>query len=312
MRHGIGGGIVLSLFLLVGHGFCEERPGSGTLELRLEIEKATVVLGEPVYAASRLRNTGTVPVDAAKVLDPQTGDVRIEVFNSARPRFVFLPLFHADAAHARMSLAPGEVVAAAFPIFYGSLGWTFDRAGTYRVTAVYRRSGGTQEGAVRSNTVNVTVEDEGGIGTPLLEKTPAGEEAGKFLLWQRGDHLQAGQALLTKFQQQYSSSPVVDYVVLALGRNMSRHFRNYALGRIRQRDCAAALQYFHQVRSERLPALLQVQQRLDEARCLIAMSQPDRAQETWREAETLSGGRPEFQLLFQQAARLEPALRQTP
>ena len=180
------------------------------------------------------------------------------------------------------------------------------------MTAGYRRSGKTHDAPLRSNTVSVTVGDESGIGAALLEKTPAGEEAAKFILWQRGDHLQAGQALLTKLQQQYPDSPVVDYVMLAFGRNMSRHFRNYAVGRIRQRDCEAALQYFRQVRPERLPVFLQVQQHLDEARCLSAMSRPDQAKDAWRRAETSRAGRPELHLLFQQAARLEPALRQVP
>jgi len=304
-------GIVTSLLLLLlaDYGLGQERPPS-SLELTLEIGKADLVLGEPVYAIVRLTNIGAVPVDVAKVLDPQTGDVQIDVASSAKPTFRFLPLFYADALQAHVPLAPGERIAAAFPIFYGALGWTFDRPGTHRVTATYRQSGGTQGDPVRSNSVNVTIADEDGPGASLLERTPPSEEAGKFLLWQRGDHLQQGQSLLKRLQQQYPDSPVVEYARLAFGRNLSRAFRNYAISRIRPIDCKAALPYLQQVRSERIPAYLQIQKHLDEARCLAALSRPALAGVEMRRAQALAGDRPEFRLLLQQAARLEPALQQ--
>jgi hypothetical protein len=303
---------VLSLVLLSGHGLAQERPGYDSLELRLEIGKTTLVLGEPAYATVRLINVGATLVEIFKLLDPQTGDVHIEVSSPSRPRFVFLPLMHADAVRARTPLAPGEEVAAAFPIFYGALGWTFDRPGTYRVTAGYRDSRGAPNERVRSNSVDVTVADENGVGALLLNGTSASEEAGKFLLWQRGDHLQAGQALLTDLLKTYPDSPVADYALLAFGRNLSRSFRNYAVGRIRHPDCEPALKAFQKVRSDRLPAFLQIQQHLDEARCLVKLSQPAQAGVSMKRAEQLGGDRSEFRPLFQQAVRLEPALRQTP
>jgi hypothetical protein len=134
----------------------------------------------------------------------------------------------------------------------------------------------------------------------------------KFLLWQRGDHLEAGQALLTDLLKTYPDSPVADYAMLALGRNLSRGFRNYAIGRVRPPDCEAALTYFHRVRTDRLPVLLRVQQYLDEARCLTRVSKPDQAGEALRQAKQAGGDRPEFRLLFQEAVRLEPALMQAP
>jgi hypothetical protein len=103
---------------------------------------AALSLGEPVYAILRLVNVGERPVEVFKLLDPQTGAIQIEVSSSNRPRFVFLPLFYADAVHTRTALAPGEAVVAVVPIFYGALGWTFDRPGTYRVTAEYRPQAG--------------------------------------------------------------------------------------------------------------------------------------------------------------------------
>ncbi len=303
---------LLSFVLPVGPGLAQERPSSAALELKLEIGKSALVLGEPVYAMVRLVNVGVKPVDVFKLLDPQTGALQIEVSSSSRPRFVFLPLFYTDAVHARTALSPGEDIAAAFPIFYGALGWTFDRPGTYRVTAEYRHPSGVHSEPVRSTPMAVTVADEGRIGAFLMTGTSASEEAAKFLLWQRGDQLQAGQALVKDLLKTYPDSPVADYALLAFGRNLSRSFRNYATGRIRQADCEPALNYFQKVRSDRLPAFLQIQQRLDEARCHIRLSQPAQARESMTRAKQLGAGRPEFRLLFQQAVRLEPALQQAP
>ncbi len=294
------------------HGRAEESPGSATLELTLDMGASSLRLGQPVYATVRLVNVGGRPVEVFNLLDPQTGAIQIAVSSSNRPRFVFLPLFYTDAVHARTALAPGEAVVAVFPVFYGALGWTFDRPGTYRVTAEYRPEGGSQPEPIRSRAESVTVSDDQGVGASLLTGSSASEEAAKFLLWQRGDQLQAGQALLTGLLTQHPDSSLADYALLAFGRNLSRRFRNYAVGKVRQADCESALSYFQRVRPERLPVFLQIQQRLDEARCLIKLSRPVEARTSMERAERLRSGRPEFHLLFQQAIRLEPALGLTP
>jgi hypothetical protein len=309
MRTGLCVIALLSLALSAGQSMAQERPSAAPLALNLEIQKTAPVIGEPVYATVRLTNVGSAPVEVAKLLDPQTGDVQINVAGPDKPRFRFLPLFYADVAGARTSLKPGEEIAAVVPIFYGSLGWTFNRPGAYHVTAGYRHRDGARPQILRSNSVTLTVGDQTGIGVSLVAGAPASEEAGKFLLWQRGDHLQLGQALLKDLLKMKPDSPVGDYALLAFGRNLSRSFRNYAAGQVRQADCAAAFTYFQQVRSDRLPVLLQIQQRLDEARCHIKMSKPAQADEAMKQAKRLAGGRPEFKLLFQQALRLEPRLQ---
>jgi len=305
--------IVACLFLAAraSVGWAQESPGSATLELTLDMGTSSLSLGEPAYATVQLVNVGAKPVEVSKLLDPQTGAIQLAVSSSARPRFVFLPLFHTDAVHTRTALAPGESVAAVFPVFYGALGWTFDRPGAYRVTAEYRPQGGSQPEWIRSRAASVTVVDEHGVGASLLTGSSASEEASKFLLWQRGDQLQAGQALLTGLVTQHPESPLADYALLAFGRNLSRSFRNYAVGKIREADCESAMSYFQRVRTERLPVFLQIQQRLDEARCLIRLSRPAEARVSMERAERLRAGRPEFTLLVQQAIRLEPVLGQS-
>jgi hypothetical protein len=70
------------------------------------------------------------------------------------------------------------------------------------------------------------------------------------------------------------------------------------------------LAYLQKVRSERLPDYLQIQQRLDEARCLITLSRPADARASMEQVEQLRAGRSEFNLVVQQAIRLQPALGQ--
>ncbi len=309
---GAGTLTILLMVLFSPPAFAQDSHSGESLELTLEIDKTTLVLGEPVYASVRLTNRGSAPVQVSKLLDPQLGNVHIIVSSPQRPRVVYLPLFVSDAAHARTTLAPGETVAAAFPIFYGSLGWTFPRPASYRVTAEYRSSGQAAPAPASSRPVSLTIADDGGVGTLLLNGTPASEEAGKFLLWQRGDHLQHGQTLLADVLKTHPDSPVAEYARLALGHNLSRDFRNYAVGRIRPADCETALTYLQKVRADQLPALLQVQAYLDEARCLATLSQATQASEALARAKQAAGERPEFQLLFQQAGRLEPSLQRTP
>lgn len=147
---------------------------------------------------------------------------------------------------------------------------------------------------------------------PCIEWNCSERGAGKFLLWQRGDHLEHGQTLLADVLKAHPDSPVADYARLALGHNLSRDVRNYALGRIRPADCETALTYLRKGRPDRLPALLQVQKHLDETRCLPNLSQATQAAEALKRAKQAGGERPEFRLLFQQAVRLVPALQETP
>lgn len=304
--------ILICMSLVPGYLLAQEHPAGASLELTLEVGKTQVALGEPVYVTVHLINAGATPVEVLKVLDPQTGAVQVEVSSTSRPRLVFLPLFYADAIDARKRLGPGEEVAAVFPIFYGGLGWTFRQPETYSISANYRDSAQRPREPLRSNRVTVGVAEESGAGTFLMSDTVAGDEAGKFLLWQRGDHLHAGLAHLTNLLNTFPDSPVTDYALLALGRNLSRGFRNYSIGQVRQPDCAAALGYLQKVRTDRLPTYLQIQKNLDQARCLIKLGQQVQAREFTDQAERLGGDRIEFRPLFQQAVRLEPALRQIP
>ncbi|MGH7258334.1 MAG: hypothetical protein ACREIM_08145 [Nitrospiraceae bacterium] len=83
------------------------------------------------------------------------------------------------------------------------------------------------------------------------------------------------------------------------------------MGKTRRQDCASALAYLDQVRTGGLPRYLQVQKHLDDARCRYASGQSTQSSEALPEARVLSRDYGEYQPLFEQAMRLEPALLAT-
>ena len=297
---------------LLGMGevlFSQEPPPTAGVQLVLEAEKTRFVEGEPVYVTVRLRNVGSTVVDSFKVLDPRAGAIRVVIETPDRPRLVFLPLSLVDVEGGVSKLEPDRELTTVIPIFYGGLKWSFPQPGTYTVAATYRHSKTMSSQAVRSNSITLSVTQGDGAGRLLMEDTRAGEETGKFLVWQQGDHLLQGLERLTRLLTNYPNSPITDYVRLALGHNLSRTFRDYSMGKTRRQDCARALAYLDQVRSDRLPRYLQVQKHLDDARCRYASGQSTQSSEALAEARVLSRDRGEYQPLFEQAMRLEPALQ---
>ena len=56
-----------------------QNPGEGSLTLRLEPSKASVVLVEPLYATARLRNDGSDELRLSIELSPSIGYLTVEV-----------------------------------------------------------------------------------------------------------------------------------------------------------------------------------------------------------------------------------------
>jgi hypothetical protein len=162
---------------------------------------------------------------------------------------------------------------------------------------------------MRSNQVAISVDPGDGAGRVLMQDCRVGEEAGRFLLWQQGDHLRKGVHLsLGRIAHHEPGVEVPGFPGVGLRRNLSRVFRDYSIGRAREQDCTAALAHLSRVRSDRLPMHLRIQAGLDEARCLQASESPGEAADTFDRARRLSQGRREYDGLFDRATRLEPAL----
>ena len=110
-------------------------PGSG-LELEVRPFKPTVELGEPVYLALRLTNTGQEPRTVAGHLPPGEGLLDVFIEGPGGKLVEFSPRGESDFGEtARVALAPGESAGDVAPIFFGGDGWTFAEVGPYRISA---------------------------------------------------------------------------------------------------------------------------------------------------------------------------------
>ena len=285
----VGAACLLSLLALVDPTIATGAEDTdGRLELVLEADRTQLLLSEPVYVAVRLINRGKESVSVYHDLDPELGWLRIEFVGPQGP-ISFAPWSVADSELTPQPLAPNAEVSALFPIFYGGRGWTFSRPGQYTATAVYTDRVNQRERVLRSNSVEFEVrEDPAG---EFLIRDPAGSEAGKLLMWQQGDHLRKGIVRLEELTRTFPKSRLASYANLALGVNLSRSFKDYSTGQLREPQCEASLELLSRVRNDDLPASLRMERKLSEARCLRLTGKPEDADAALRVARSLAGER---------------------
>ena len=206
-------------------------------------------------------------------------------------------------------LAPGESAGDVAPIFFGGDGWTFTEVGPYRISArllVADKDGGFA--AFRSEPASLDVV-EAEAGQRLLATEPKVRlEAGKFLLWRSGDHLQAGQAALASIAEAHPQSALAAYVQSAFARSYSEPFANYLVGAVRPPDCARAAAHRAAVDAARLPANLQIEDDIAMARCHALEGTPRGALRHLSAAAKLADGRPELAPLAARAAEMQENL----
>ncbi len=277
------------------------------LRLTLQSTKPRYVLGEPVYLRVELKNTSRKSIPVYPSLSPETGVVTIQILTPENEKFVFIPLSITDNYVEAHRLEPGESLAAVFPAFFGGRGWTFDRVGSYQVTAAYKAN--LRQGA-RSHMVSKPLQltfgkEQQEVGRFLIGKGADNMEAGKFLTWQAGDQLKKGQALLKKLTERYPKSTVASYVWYALGKSQSDSFTDFSRNVVRPYDCNQTQRYFDKVRENILPDFLEIHMNLARARCGIRTGEINKAREYLKKAKKPINEFPEFHVLRTQVARLE-------
>ncbi len=306
---GVCASSILGMMLFIGDITANAQNASALLQLTLQADKAKFVLGEPVYLTIRLRNTGTTTLTVYKQLRPEEGMVHIEITAPDGRGIGFAPLTMLDVDTPIEDLGRGAEVSAVFPVFYGANGWTFRQPGDYTLQAVYHAGAQNKTDALRSNSLTITITPGGAAGEFLFELEEASHEAGKFLLWQSGDHLRKGIARLESLLDQFPDSLLADYVQLALGINLSRSFTNYAAKSVRPPDYGAALAHLQKVRENQLPSYLKVQRRLAQARCYVRLGKHREARVLLRQTRSLIGERSEFRVFLKQLDRLDRVVK---
>ncbi len=288
-------------------------PGSG-LQLEVRPFKSTVELGEPVYLAIRLTNTGQEPRTVAGHLPPGEGLLDVFIAGPGDQFVEFSPLGESDFGEAaRIALTPGESTGDVAPVFVGGNGWTFTEVGPYRISAsllVPGKDGGFA--AFRSEPASLDVV-EAEAGRRLLATEPKTLlEAGKFLLWRSGDHLQAGQAALASIAEALPQSALAAYVQSAFARSFSESFADYRVGVVRPPDCARAAVHRAAVDTARLPANLQIEDEIAMARCHALEGELRSALRHLSGAAKLADGRPELAPLAARVAEMQENLGKAP
>jgi hypothetical protein len=284
-----------------------QRPSDG-LRLAVEPSAAEVVLGEPVYVALTLRNASGQSVRVVPDLGLESGLVRVNIEPETGEPFSFIPLAIADSEVAPEDLAPGAEIAEVAEVFFGGSGWTFETPGSYVLTATYEAPGGPQ---LRSAPATLRVTEGDGAGRHLLSAEASTlREAGKFMVWQQGDHLRRAQTHLTGLIEQYPESRVADHARLALGINLSQSFYDATAAGVRPPRPEEALGLLDAIDEERLPDVLRLRLQLARARSLAALGRDDEASAAVRAARLLAAGRPALQSVLQQQLETEPQLRE--
>lgn len=266
------------------------------LKLTIDAGKANVELGEPVYLTAMLSNTGPDAVVVYPSLYPEDSALQVKVVTPGGKAVAFVP-FSLDLNDSIMQqFSAGSSLTAVFPIFYGGRGWTFQETGEYRISAVFVDPA---DGApmVESTAISLTVSASDNSGEYLINDSKASSEAGKFLLWQQGDHLRAGIVHLQGLVEQYPESVNADYARLAFARNLSKPFRDYSIGTLRKADPDAAMKYLNKVDPGRLQPYLKVDKIVTESRSLKLLGEKSKAQSVLKKADPILKQQPALRVL---------------
>ncbi len=278
-----------------------------SLSFTATADKAQYILGEPIHLTVRLTNTGTEPVNVPKYLDPKEGTIVVKVTTPQGSTFAYVPLSLLCSDSPPVALKPGEVAGGVFPIFYGARGWTFPDPGTYKIAVICEVEAKQRVRYMAEPLTLVVSTDK--AGALIVNEGLASSQAAKFLLWQSGDHLLEGIALLERMKEKYPDSVLSDYASFALGKSLSRHFKDYSAKKVRLPDYKRSLEHLKKVKADKLPRYLRVQHNLVQAKCYIELNQPQRAKELVAKTRKLIADQPELLRFDANIARINRRLK---
>lgn len=215
---------------------------SPDLALTIDLGKAEIAVGEPVYAIATLTNVSAQPVEGFFDVSPESGGMSVEIDRDGAHVSNFAPLAVDDVDRPRVTLQPGESLGGAFQIFYGARGWTFSSPGAYQVRVLFAEPGAAEPVVAMPVELEV-IEDS--VGRTLVDD--AAGDAGKFMAWLGGDHLQSARRQLDNAARSSSTSPVAMHARWILGESLSRPFRNYVENTIRPPQPEASLELLDSV-----------------------------------------------------------------
>ncbi|MGZ5797915.1 MAG: hypothetical protein ACXWJG_13460 [Caldimonas sp.] len=280
------------------------------VRLLVQAERSVVELGEPVYLAARLSNTGPKAVRLMPLLDPKDGLLTVSVRDERGRGVGFMPWSVRDRDTPPSELGPGRQFAASFPIFFGATGWVFQAPGSYTVRARFDLHVG--EGApvtLEAEPVVIQVREGDARLRRLVSGDEASLQAGRFLDWRGGDQLTEGRALLEQLAEALPEAAVADHYHLAAGRSWVRPFKDYRVGKVRPADPARALAELDRVRDDRIPSPVRVEKYLARATALQSLGRSGEAAQALDRARALVSERAELAPYVEPLERLQRVVR---
>jgi len=226
--------------------------------------KQSVELGEPVYLALNVTNTLQEPIDIVGSLRPGEGLVEIYSTNAKGEKIPLDPLSASDFSGS-MTLAPDQTMGEVLPIFFGANGWNFSEAGEYRISVELKVPNKKGLSTFSSQPVAIKVEASKAGQALLSGENRSSSEAGKFLLWRSGDHLEAGIKYLTTLSEQHPDSALSSYISSARARSYSEPFANYTLKEVRAPDCQQVDALRKAIKANVLPENLLIEDYISQA-----------------------------------------------
>lgn len=286
-----------------------------SLKLTIKTEQSQYVVGEPVYVIGKLTNIGKQALRLHSEVSPGDGATQVFVTSGDGKTAVFRPIANYDVdSSVFQNFEPGAETADVFPVFFGAQGWTFTQPGKYILQAVYEspaKSG--QILSVASNSIDINiVKTMDGSGEMLVnQKDPASFEAGKFLLWQAGDHLVKGIELLDRVVNTYPDSRLAQYIHYAKAKNLSQPFANYLTKKVRAPQCDKTLQYIKQLKGIEFVSNIHVQIQFSKLRCELRSKKIKDAHSSLDKIKSIMGERPEYRALGDRMQEMEMSINKS-
>lgn len=271
--------------------------------------KQSVELGEPIYLALSITNEKQEPIKIMGGLRPGIGLIKVYAVGENKTKTLLPPFSESDFDNST-TLAPRQTIGDVFPIFFGANGWNFKEAGEYQVFVQLKIPTKGGFSTFNSNTSVIKIKDSKAGESLFAEKKRNRIEAGKFLLWRTGDHLEKGINLLTRISEQYPKSSLSSYIYAAQAQNYSEPFANYLIQKVRPANCLKASELRERVNTDVLTKNLVIEGYISIAKCHAEKQQWRAAKKALNTGFKLSKDNPELKAYSKNIEEMTKRLNQ--
>jgi hypothetical protein len=222
------------------------------IDLKLSTDKLEYLLGEPVIAYIQIINSGSEPISIIAQIDPKYDYLNFYIKKEISKEILFVPYVVADSIIQTSILEPGKSITKDIKIFYGGNGWTFESAGKYQIRCVYKGTTENLGESIGSNVVEINVLPTKSEQEKEQVNLMMGEEQGKFLLFESGDHLTYGISSLLELINKFPESQLANYANFALGKNFAIDFKDFQKGRIRKAEIEKSIEHLNKTKDKEI------------------------------------------------------------